>query len=475
MGFHRLIYILAIAILVAGCAGQPLEEWHKTRLKAEFQAGDLDTVSSFEGYQELEKVLFEELNEVYLPASPENHLLRYSHGSAADPMVREPNWNRSFVLAAEDPIGSVLLLHGMSDSPYSLRQMAITLHERGYTVLGLRMPGHGTAPSGMVYVHWRDMSAATGLAMDYLERKQPGKPIHIVGYSTGATLALDYALNALAEDSASRPASLVLISPAIGITAAAGMAKFADWLSVLPGLKGLAWSQIELEFDPYKYNSFTTNAADLVYGVTRSVSKRIANLSRAYAASKQRLPPVLVFASSIDATVSNNALVDKLLLHLDPGRHELVLFDINRSAGIDKLLISDPAPTTARLIADTQLPVALTLVTNGGEEGSHIMAYRKLALEGEVDSLDELDLAWPPGVFSLSHIALPIPPDDPLYGVIPPESDEDLFLGHMLIKGERGVLKIPPALLLRLRNNPFYPYLEERALGWIDEANQAAH
>jgi hypothetical protein len=73
-------------------------------------------------------------------------------------------------------------------------------------------------------------------------------------------------------------------------------------------------------------------------------------------------------------------------------------------------------------------------------------------------------------VISLSHVALPFPPDDPLYGQRPPENDDLLFLGEMAIQGERGLLKIPTDWLLRLRYNPFYDYLERRVLEWVTDA-----
>ncbi len=67
-------------------------------------------------------------------------------------------------------------------------------------------------------------------------------------------------------------------------------------------------------------------------------------------------------------------------------------------------------------------------------------------------------------------MALPIPPDDPLYGQRPPGNQEVLFLGQMAIQGERGTLVLPAEWLLRLRHNPFYAYLDARALSWIDSA-----
>jgi len=58
------------------------------------------------------------------------------------------------------------------------------------------------------------------------------------------------------------------------------------------------------------------------------------------------LPPILVFKSTVDSTVTTEAVVDRLLALLPPRRHELVLFDINRSAAKSTLLYSDPGPLT---------------------------------------------------------------------------------------------------------------------------------
>ncbi|MDA9982869.1 alpha/beta hydrolase, partial [Gammaproteobacteria bacterium] len=80
-----------------------------------------------------------------------------------------------------------------------------------------------------------------------------------------------------------------------------------------------------------------------------------------------------------------------------------------------------------------------------------------------------INLAWPRGVISLSHVALPIPPNDPLYGQRQYTSDNALNLGQLDIQGERGLLKFPSSWLLRLRYNPFYDFLENRVVEWMDE------
>jgi alpha-beta hydrolase superfamily lysophospholipase len=451
-------------------SGPSLEVWHIEDLTAEFTAERADEVQTLDDYRRLEDELFAQLDEqVYArtETGPAQALVRYSAGSAADPRSRAPDWNRSFELRAESPAGGVLLLHGMSDGPYSLRALGEALNERGYWVLGLRLPGHGTAPSGLATVRWEDMAAAVRLGMNYLASTVGPAPLHIVGYSTGAPLALDFSLDVMEGNASPAPASLVLISPAVGITPAAALTKWLGRLAVLPGLEKLAWTSILPEFDPYKYNSFTANAGEQVHRLTRSVAGAIE--ARAASGPIEDFPPTLVFLSTVDATVSADAVIDNLLEHLAPHRHELVLFDINRTSVKSTVLVSDPGPLTARLMANDSLPFGLTLITNENPGSTEVVSRRKAPLSARV-STEPLSMSWPRGVISLSHVALPFPRDDPLYGGHPPENEEALFLGQMAIQGERGLLRFSSDWLLRLRHNPFYDVLESRTLEWVNGA-----
>jgi len=471
IGLHVRIAMPAMLLaFLTACGGPELKPWHTERLTSEFDRSKVEEIRTFDDYRKLEDGLFEELRaKVYseVETGPEYTLVRYSAGSAADPLVRQPNWNHSFEIPTEDPAGAVLLLHGMSDSPYTYRALGTALAENGYWVIGLRLPGHGTAPSGLRHVTWQDMAAAVDLAVDHLASKVDDRSVHIVGYSTGAALALDFTLDALDGDNAPVPASLVLISPAIGVHSATALASWSDRISRVPGLAGLSWAQIQLEFDPYKYNSFAMNGGTQVHNVTRAVARRIRE--RSESESIGDFPPVLVFKSTVDATVTNEALVSRLLDLLPPNRNELVLFDINRSAIRSRILIKDPGPFTARLMNDAALPFAIELITNKSPKSEAMISRRKPPYSSVVTSDHALDMAWPPGVISLSHVALPFPPDDPLYGQGPPSSDEVLFLGQMAIQGERGLLTIPTDWMLRLRHNPFYELLESRTLRWFDE------
>jgi hypothetical protein len=65
-------------------------------------------------------------------------------------------------------------------------------------------------------------------------------------------------------------------------------------------------------------------------------------------------------------------------------------------------------------------------------------------------------------------VALPFPPDDPLYGARAGADIDEFGLGAVELRGERGVLVLPPALLMRLRYNPFFDYVAQRIDAVID-------
>ena len=475
MKFKRLTLVSLLApilLTIQACSSPEFEIWHTADLDAEFTHNQSAEIKNLDDYRGLEDRLFQQLQqEVYgeVDTGPEYELVRYSTGSAADPEQNTPNWNRSFELSSDDPVGAVLLLHGMSDSPYSLRALGETLHQKGYWVVGLRLPGHGTAPSGLTSVHWMDMVAATEITMTHLGNKVGDKPIHIMGYSTGAPLAVKFALDAQQGTVTPMPASLVLISPAIGVSSAAALAPTKRRLSSIPGMRGFAWLQIQPEFDPYKYNSFATNAAEQVYRLTRAVSRQLANQDQSDPGNF--LPPILVFKSAVDATVTTDAVVTRLLNHLPPERNQLVLFDTNRAVVKSPFVTDESGPLTKKLMDNATLPFSMTLVTNENETSTQVVAKHKPDFSDTVNATETLNMYWPNGVLSLSHVALPIPMNDPLYGQRPPDNDDAIFLGEMAIKGERGILNLPASWLLRLRYNPFYDYLEYRVLEWVAQTS----
>ncbi len=445
-----------------------LKVWHRAELDAEFHAG-LD-INDIDAYLQLEERLFAQLDQqVYaqIDATDRRHINRYSSGSLTDPGGYPQNWNRSFVLSHSEPVAGAVLLHGLSDSPYSLRALGQQLHDRQFEIIGLRLPGHGTAPAGLKNVSWHDFVAAVRLAVTSMRaRIGPDRPLYLVGYSNGAALAVDYALAVLEGEDIPPVNGLVLLSPAIQAPAIAAYAIWQARFSRLSGLEKLGWTDIQPEFDPYKYNSFTVNAGDQIYQLTKNISTRINRLAGPEGVAG--FPRTIAFQSVVDATIKPSTLVDALFTKLAPGGHELVLFDVNRHADAEPLLRADPEVLTNRLMARSKLPFTLTLVTNASVDSNDVIARTKPA--GEISTYDdEIELAWPGGLFSLSHVAIPFPPDDPVYGGVPQAGTGEaaISLGSIIIRGERNLLLIPDNYFLRLRYNPFFAYLSNRVLAFL--------
>jgi hypothetical protein len=86
-----------------------------------------------------------------------------------------------------------------------------------------------------------------------------------------------------------------------------------------------------------------------------------------------------------------------------------------------------------------------------------------------VETVDEpIGLKWPPEVFSLSHVALPFPEDDPVYGSLATDSPTaPVALGLLSPRGEKSVLTVPVEVLMRVSANPFFPYLAKRVSDWV--------
>jgi alpha-beta hydrolase superfamily lysophospholipase len=235
-----------------------------------------------------------------------------------------------------------VFLHGLTDSPYSLRHIARSYRAHGYVSVAIRLPGHGTVPSGLSDVEWEDWLAATRLAVREARRRiGPTRPLHLVGFSNGGALAMKYALDALEDPQLTRPDRLVLISPMIGITAFARFAGLAGLPAFLPHFAKAAWLSILPEFNPFKYNSFPVNGARQSWQLTRVLQQEIQR--QAQSGQLAEAPPILTFQSVIDFTVSTRAIVSSLYAHLPANGSELVLFDLNRDAKLGALLRSAAA------------------------------------------------------------------------------------------------------------------------------------
>jgi len=445
-----------------------LQGWHTHAPKSEFQASDAKPGYTFADYLKQEDKVFAELDSMMKSDwSPKvvGRFSRYKVDSVCNPEnILDRNWNRTFVSEAKDPVGGALLVHGLSDAPYSLRALAEKLVAANYTVVCLRVPGHGTSPKALAQSSWNDWAAATRIAMADLRKRIPRElPVIAVGYSNGGALCVnDVCEGLLNNDASARPSALVLISPMIGITPMAEFTELYPAVSWLTGEKKLSWSGIEPEIDPFKYSSWPVNASLQAFRITRHVEASIATL--AADGRMKDFPPTLVVQSAADATVIAYRMIDILMDRLPPGRGELILFDINRASWLEGLTDDSFEKHIRPRLTRADLPFVLTLVTNRKVDSPEPVA--RTLIKGTITEA-EIGVPWPTGNFSLSHVALPIPADDPVYGAGQKESTTKLPLGTLALRGERGVLAISSGLMMRMRFNPFYEWTENEILKWI--------
>lgn len=186
----------------------------------------------------------------------------------------------------------ILLTHGLTDSPYFMRQLAAYFQVQGFRVLAILLPGHGTQPGDLLEIKWQEWAKAVAYGTDCLASEVD--EVYLGGLSTGATLSLHQSHND------TRVRGLFLFSPALQITARAAFAnlhRLYSWL--MPAAK---WVAIQPDADCYKYESFTKNAAAQMYALTRVMHK--------LASSHKTKLPIFAAASADDVTVHASATLD---------------------------------------------------------------------------------------------------------------------------------------------------------------------
>lgn len=104
-----------------------------------------------------------------------------------------------------------LLVHGFSGSPPEMRPMGEYLARQGLTVLGVRLPGHGTSPEDMARTTWRDWVASAEEGLRELQGRC--SKVFAAGLSMGGLIALHLAAH----------------PPLAGVVAMSTPAYITDW------------------------------------------------------------------------------------------------------------------------------------------------------------------------------------------------------------------------------------------------------
>jgi esterase/lipase len=160
-----------------------------------------------------------------------------------------------------------LLIHGLLDSPYTMRDIGVELQKNDLLVRAVLLQGHGTIPGALLHTDYREWVETVRYGVDTLKKEV--EQIFLVGFSTGGTLALYHAATY-----PEKIAGVVLISPALKINCP------FDFLANWPARGGEIWPRMawfhrdKEETKNYtRYLSTPFNAAYQVYHLARKVKK----------------------------------------------------------------------------------------------------------------------------------------------------------------------------------------------------------
>jgi carboxylesterase len=81
-----------------------------------------------------------------------------------------------------------LLVHGFTGSPHETYELGRYLFERGYSVYGLRLAGHGGTSEDLALTPWVDWLASVDTALNLLETRYAA--VNLIGFSLGGALSI---------------------------------------------------------------------------------------------------------------------------------------------------------------------------------------------------------------------------------------------------------------------------------------------
>jgi esterase/lipase len=144
-----------------------------------------------------------------------------------------------FLLTPENSNGlGVLLIHGLLASPAELKDYGNFLVHQGYTVIGVRLKGHGSSPCALRKQTWEDWYASVVRGFTILAMHCPH--IFVTGFSTGGALALKLASEKHPEiiGVSATAVPIKFVNPAFMLVPLLHSANtLVDWISSYEGIK----------------------------------------------------------------------------------------------------------------------------------------------------------------------------------------------------------------------------------------------
>lgn len=182
----------------------------------------------------------------------------------------------------------ILLVHGLYDSPFSVRDIGAHFLKQGFLVRAVLLPGHGTIPGDLLKIHrqdWLDtvanaISSTSAMVDDF----------YIGGFSLGAALSL------IQSHRAHNCRALLLMAP--GLKPRHRKAHLLKIIRLFTWVSQKAkWYQISNQTNYAKYNSHSYNPSYQAYEIMKTAAKIRSNF------------PLYIVASEDDETIDTDYVI----------------------------------------------------------------------------------------------------------------------------------------------------------------------
>ena len=195
----------------------------------------------------------------------------------------------------------VVLVHGLSDSPFYLRSIAEALHDQGSTVAVMLMPGHGLIEADADMEDTTLSDRWTKALANVVQIVRPmGQKLYVGGFSAGGALAAQFALRN--ENDVS---GLLLFSSALGLS------ENAESMSRIWGMQAIArWvdgDYVTHGPNPFKYPAVSMSSVielmEVIWDVRSQYEDKPVNIPTFVAHS---VADVTTPLSGVEAFLANN-------------------------------------------------------------------------------------------------------------------------------------------------------------------------
>jgi esterase/lipase len=157
---------------------------------------------------------------------------------------------------------AILLIHGLYNSPFSLKDLGHVFYQQGFLVYSILLPGHGTVPGDLLHIQRQSWQQAVDFAVNAL--KDSIDELYLCGMSTGGLLCLDYHL----RHPHMNIKGIITLAPALKIKNIA--APFSPLIAKLS-----PWLEKNKQDNYTKYRSFATQPVTEVYRLGKVVLKKM--------------------------------------------------------------------------------------------------------------------------------------------------------------------------------------------------------